>query len=48
MLSVQDNAGALEQVKAIFTPYVEGLAHLVQQQVILTSMADDTRRQKID
>ena len=32
MLSVQDTAGALEQVKAIFNPYVEGFAQLVQQQ----------------
>ena len=35
MLSVQDTAGALEQVKAIFSPYVEGFAQLVQQQVVL-------------
>lgn len=32
VLSVQDTAGALEQVKAIFNPYVEGFAQLVQQQ----------------
>ncbi|KAL9951487.1 hypothetical protein ACROYT_G044156 [Oculina patagonica] len=32
VLSVQDTAGALEQVKVIFNSYVEGLAHLVQQQ----------------
>ena len=37
MLSVQDTAGAVEQVKAIFAPYVEGLAQIVQQQV--TSLA---------
>ena len=40
MLSVQDTAGALEQVKAIFNPYVEGFARLVQQQVMLTSVVD--------
>lgn len=40
MLSVQDTAGALEQVKAIFNPYVEGFAQLVQQQVMLTSVVD--------
>ena len=38
MLSVQDSAGALEQVKAIFSPYVEGFAQLVQQQVMLMSL----------
>ncbi|RMX44834.1 hypothetical protein pdam_00009291 [Pocillopora damicornis] len=32
VLSVQDSAGAVEQVKAVFTPYVEGLAQIVQQQ----------------
>ena len=40
MLSVQDTAGALEQVKAIFNPYVEGFAQLVQQQVMLMSVVD--------
>jgi len=40
VLSVQDTAGALEQVKAIFNPYVEGFAQLVQQQVMLTSVVD--------
>ena len=35
VLSVQDTAGALEQVKAIFNPYVEGFAQLIQQQVML-------------
>ncbi|CAH3115700.1 unnamed protein product [Pocillopora meandrina] len=32
VLSVQDSASAVEQVKAVFTPYVEGLAQIVQQQ----------------
>lgn len=40
MLSVQDTAGALEQVKALFNPYVEGFAQLVQQQVLLMSAVD--------
>lgn len=40
MLSVQDTGGALEQVKAIFGPYVEGFAQLVQQQVMFMFVVD--------
>lgn len=33
VLSVQDTSAAVKQVQAIFNPYVQGLARLVQHQV---------------